>query len=72
MEEDIVGTMRTLGVPTATTYVDCARCGQMVPRERALLALSDAQAGVSEYQYLCASCHAALADGDQELAPNDF
>ncbi|HEY7779717.1 MAG TPA: hypothetical protein VIC85_05850 [Ktedonobacterales bacterium] len=72
MEEDFVGTMRTLGVPTATTYVDCARCGRMVPRERALPALSDAQADVSEFQYLCASCQAALADGDQELAPNDY
>ena len=72
MEEDIVGTMRTLGVPTATMYVRCDHCGQMVPRERALLTAGDAQAGVSEYQYLCADCQAALADGDQELAPNEL
>jgi hypothetical protein len=66
MEEDVVGTMRTIGTPT---YVECARCSKMTLAQKTVLLPSDARDGVSEYQQLCEDCYKALSDGEQELPP---
>jgi DNA-directed RNA polymerase subunit RPC12/RpoP len=66
MEEDVIGTMRTIGT---SPYVTCARCSRMARRDEATIVPSDAREGFSEYQYLCATCVAELAAGEQDLTP---
>lgn len=68
MQEDILGTQRA-ALPI--TYVQCAQCGEMTPRQTAHLISSDMLSDShSEYEYLCADCHAALIQGELEL-PSD-
>jgi hypothetical protein len=64
VEEDVLGTMRTINTPT---YVECSRCGKPTPRQSAHVIPSDALDSTSEYEQLCSECYAALADGEQEL-----
>lgn len=65
MEEDVLGTMRTIGKPLA--YVACSRCSRMTPLEDAFVVPADALSGHSEYEHLCRSCYAALEDGERDL-----
>jgi hypothetical protein len=67
MEEDVLGTMRTISASASTTYVECSRCSKMTPRRDAHLVPGTALDGLSEYEQLCPDCYAALAEGDQEL-----
>lgn len=67
MEEDVLGTMRTVNPSPATTYVECARCSKMVSQEDARVVPSTALDNVSEYEHLCASCYEALTEGEQDL-----
>ena len=64
MEEDEVGTNRSLG---HDEYVACARCGRSTRQQDAALVQGDALEDRSEYQYLCAACLQALADGEVDL-----
>ena len=64
MEEDELGLQHVMG---HTEYVSCSRCGAPIPRDAATLVQADALAGSSEYEYLCANCRAALADGEKDL-----
>jgi RNA polymerase-binding transcription factor DksA len=67
MEEDVVGTERVLH---HGSYVACSRCGAVVDTRSAALVPGAALDDVSEFQYLCAGCQQALADGEQDL-PSD-
>lgn len=64
MEEDVLGTMRTISQPT---YVECSRCGTMTPRRRIHVVPSDALDALSEFEQLCDSCYTALVRGETEL-----
>ena len=64
MEEDEIGTARVLG---HADYVVCVRCGRSTPRYEAALVQGDALEDSSEYEYLCAACQQALADGEADL-----
>ena len=64
MEEDELGLQH---VVRHTEYVSCSRCRAIVPRGEALAVPGDALAEPSEYEYLCAGCRAALANGEQDL-----
>ncbi len=64
MDEDELGIQRELGF---ADDVECARCGRMGPPSQMALVPSDALEAGSEYEYLCADCQAALADGEQDL-----
>jgi DNA-directed RNA polymerase subunit RPC12/RpoP len=64
VEEDEVGTNRSLG---HAEYVTCARCGRPTRKQDAALVQGDALEDLSEYQYLCAACQQALADGEVDL-----
>jgi hypothetical protein len=66
MEEDVLGTMRTVSKPVV--YMKCARCGKMTPQADAVVVPADALSTHSEYEHLCASCYAALEDGEQDLS----
>lgn len=68
MEEDVLGTMRTI---STTTYVECSRCGKPTPRRSAYVIPSDALDSNSEYEQLCPECYAALADGEQDLSASE-
>lgn len=65
MEEDVLGTMRTVSKPVA--YVTCARCGKMTAQADAFVVPADALSAHSEYEHLCATCFAALEDGERDL-----
>ncbi len=65
MEEDEIGIARTLG---HTEYVTCVRCGRPTPKHEAALVQGDALEDTSEYEYLCAACQQALADGEVDLS----
>jgi hypothetical protein len=64
MEEDELGTQREIG---HAEYVVCSRCGKLARRGDMALVPADALEESSEYQYLCADCQSALADGEQDL-----
>jgi hypothetical protein len=64
VEEDEIGTYRSLG---HAEYVACARCGRSTRKEDAALVEGDALEDRSAYQYLCAACQQALADGEVDL-----
>jgi hypothetical protein len=64
MDEDEIGIRRELGLGE---YVPCARCGKMGPSDEMTLVPSDALIEGSDYEYLCADCQSALADGEQDL-----
>lgn len=64
MEEDVLGTMRTL---QASTYAACSRCSRVTNIADMRVIQSDATGAVSEYEQVCAECYAALQDGDQDL-----
>ena len=65
MEEDELGTQREIG--HTTDYIACSRCGKLAQREEMAVMPGDALEDRSEFQYLCADCQAALADGEQDL-----
>ena len=64
MEEDELGTRREIG---HIEYIACSRCGKLAQREEMAVMPGDALEDHSEFQYLCADCQAALADGEQDL-----
>jgi ribosomal protein S26 len=64
VEEDEIGTARALG---HVDYVTCARCGRSTPVREAALVEGVAFDSTSEYEYLCAACQQALADGEVDL-----
>ena len=64
MEEDELGTLREIG---HAEYIACSRCGKLARREEMAMTPGDALEDGSEFQYLCADCQAALADGEQDL-----
>ena len=64
MEEDELGTQRAI---SHVQYVTCARCGAFVAKQSAALVPGDALEDGSEFQYLCADCQQALADGERDL-----
>ena len=66
MQEDVLGTQRTA---FPISYVQCARCGRLTSRQQARLVPSNALAEErSEYEYLCETCQAELASGENDLA----
>ena len=65
MEEDVLGTMRTVH---PTTYVECSRCSKMVRQQDARVVEGTALADNSEYELLCPDCYAALVAGEQDLS----
>lgn len=68
MEEDVLGTMRSVHAPdNASHMVACSRCAQMVPVAETHLIQGDALDAGSEYEQLCASCYAALLAGERDL-----
>lgn len=64
VEEDEIGTARAL---SHGDYVACVRCGRVTPRQEVALVQGDALEDTSEYEYLCAACQQALADGEVDL-----
>lgn len=64
MEEDVLGTMRTVNT---STHATCSRCSRVVPVSDIHVIPSDALGAISEYEQLCSECYAALQDGDQDL-----
>jgi hypothetical protein len=65
VEEDVLGTMRTLSAPA--TYVGCSRCGRVTLQRDIHVISSDALESKSEFEYVCPACYKALAGGEQEL-----
>jgi hypothetical protein len=65
MEEDVLGTMRTVH---PTTYVECSRCGTMVRQQDAREVEGTALADQSEYEQFCPDCYAALVAGEPDLS----
>jgi hypothetical protein len=68
MEEDVVGTMRTLNT---FNYVECSRCAKMTPASNIHVIPSDALGAISEYEQLCSECYEALSLGDEVLPSGD-
>ncbi|HEX9056569.1 MAG TPA: hypothetical protein VF818_03470 [Ktedonobacterales bacterium] len=66
MEEDVLGTMRTIHASTSA-YVECSRCSKMIRQEDAHLLQGTALDGLSEYEQLCPECYAAAIQGNEEL-----
>jgi hypothetical protein len=64
MEEDVMGTLRTMNT---STHATCSRCSRVASVSDMHLIPSDALGGVSEYDQLCSECYAALRDGDRDL-----
>jgi DNA-directed RNA polymerase subunit RPC12/RpoP len=64
VEEDELGLQHVIG---HTEYVSCSRCGAVIPRGSATAVPADALEGLSEYEYLCVNCRAALANGEKDL-----
>ena len=65
MEEDVLGTMRTLH---PVSYVECSRCGTMVRQQDIRVVEGTALANQSEYEQLCPDCYAALVAGEPDLS----
>ncbi len=66
MQEDELGTRRT--IEPARIFVQCVRCGAMVPRATARIVSADTLSeSHSEFEYLCHECHEALAAGETDL-----
>lgn len=67
MQEDILGTMRT--VMPSTIFITCSRCGKQTPRSLARIVdatlLDDNH---SEFAYICRDCDAAIKAGE-DLPP---
>lgn len=64
MEEDVMGTQRTVNT---STHATCSRCSRVTSASDMHLIPSDALGAISEYDQLCSECYAALQDGDQDL-----
>lgn len=64
MQEDEIGLRKTLG---QANYVQCSRCGALIPAREATEAPADALDEVAEYQILCPACRDELAAGEQDL-----
>lgn len=64
MEEDELGTQRTIGHPV---YATCSRCGRQAPSSMMNVVPGDAFDDNSEFKYLCSTCQQELADGEQDL-----
>lgn len=64
MEEDDAGIHQEIGLGE---YAACSRCGRMAPVSTMAVVPADALEGTSEYEYLCAACQRALADGEIDL-----
>lgn len=64
MEEDELGTQRTIG---HANYVTCSRCGRLEPESAMSIVPGDAFDDNSEFKYLCSTCQQELADGEQDL-----
>ncbi len=71
MEEDVLGTMRTISPSTAITYVECSRCSKMISKQEAHLVPGTALDNVSDYEQLCSSCYEALTEGEQDLPTSE-
>lgn len=68
MQEDVAGTLRTLGHRTAT----CSLCGSVYPAERLVPVEATSMDGVrSEREDVCPDCRQALAQGDDPALPLD-
>jgi len=66
MQEDVLGTRRTA---VTETYVNCARCGKATRLRYARMIQSDVLSdSLSEFEYLCPECQAALANGEKDLS----
>ena len=64
MEEDELGLQHVIG---HIEYVSCSRCGTALPQRAAAVVPADALEGTAEFEYLCATCRAELADGERDL-----
>jgi hypothetical protein len=64
MEEDVLGTMRTMHT---SSHATCSRCSRVISASDIHVIPSDALGAISEYDQLCSECYTALQDGDQEL-----
>ena len=64
MQEDEIGLRKALG---QANYVQCSRCGALIPAREATEAPADALDEVAEYQILCPACRDELAAGEQDL-----
>jgi hypothetical protein len=64
MEEDVLGTMRTL---QPSSHVACSRCSRVAAISDMHVIQSDALGAISAYEQVCSECYAALQDGDQDL-----
>lgn len=64
MQEDEIGLRKALG---QANYVQCSRCGALIPAREATDAPADALDVVAEYQVLCPTCRDELAAGEQDL-----
>ena len=68
MEEDELGTMRSL---SPSSYVICARCARIIRPEESVVVAGDALSSPSDYEQLCTRCYAALIEGEQDLPLNE-
>ncbi|HEY7982946.1 MAG TPA: hypothetical protein VID73_02180 [Ktedonobacterales bacterium] len=68
MQEDVLGTLRSVNT---STYATCSRCSRVTSASELRLIPADALGAISEYDQLCPECYAALQDGDLDLPDND-
>jgi hypothetical protein len=67
VEEDVLGTMRTIHT---STHATCSRCSRVTSAGDIHVIPSNALGDISAYEQLCSECYGALQAGDQDL-PDD-
>ena len=68
MQEDVAGTLRTIGYDTDT----CSLCGDAYPTDQLISVEADPSDGVvSDREYVCPRCYESLAQGEARVYPAD-
>ena len=69
MEEDVLGPREEL---VGDRYTRCTRCGEVIPKEEAILTLVEGVTEATDELELCRECRRELESGEVDLAAEEI